>query len=87
MIDLANYQIEDISQYLPKRYDKSNHRFIVCSSDNVLVTIGEVKGYKDKEVLLNNNKYKIVGVGTYALGDESEIRSFDLIVKLIQKMY
>lgn len=87
MINLENYQIEDISQHLPKYYDKSNHRLIVCSSDSVLVTIGEVKSYKDKEVLLNNNKYKIVGVGTYALGDEREIRSFDLILKLIQKMY
>lgn len=87
MINLENYQIEDISQYLPKCYDKSNHRFIVCSSDSVLITIGEAKSYKDKEVLLDSNKYKIVGVGTYALGDESEIRSFDLIVKLIQKMY
>lgn len=87
MISLEDYTIEDISQYLPKYYDKSNHKLVTCSSNTVLITVGEAKNYKDREVLLDSNKYKIVGVGTYALGDESEIRSFDLIVKLIQKMY
>jgi len=88
MINIEDYNIEDISHHLPKQFDKSNHKWIVGESkQEKYFSIKEMKDWKGNDVIWNNNKYSIVAVETYAVPDWREYKTISIILKLIQKMY
>lgn len=88
MINLEDYSVEDISQHLPKQFDKSNHKWIVGESKKEeYFSVGEMKSWRGDNIILNNNKYSIVAVETYAVPDWKEYKTISLVLKLVQKMY
>lgn len=86
MINLEEYDIKPM-HYLPSSFTGDEHRMVSCLCKDGLVTAGKVRSYQGEDMVFENNKYRIIGVETFAVGDERELIGFNLLLKLIQKMY
>ena len=75
--------VEDINEHLAKRFDKDNHKLLVSNIESYK----KAGDHIDEEMIINNNKYKVVGVAGRLSTTNRGIDGFDLILKLVQKMH